>query len=52
MTDYYKSTCSKCKHKELGETDSPCKECIDAFFDDWKKPKRKFGKHFVKGGKK
>ena len=48
MRDYYKEFCSKCKHKELGEIDSPCKECSDAFFDDWKNPKRKFGKYFVK----
>lgn len=45
--DYYE-ICSKCKHKDVDEHNSPCKECINAFFDDWKNPKRKFGKYFVK----
>ena len=49
MRDYYKTLCSKCKYKDIDEHDFPCKECIDAFFDDWKNPKRKFGKYFVKG---
>ena len=47
MSDYYE-ICSKCKHKDIDEHNSPCKECINAFFDDWKNPKRKFGKYFVK----
>lgn len=42
QVDYYKKYCSKCKHKELGETDSPCKECTDKFFDDWRNPNRTF----------
>lgn len=42
MKDYYEKYCSKCKHKELGETDSPCKECIDKFFDDCRNPNRTF----------
>ena len=48
MRDYIKEVCSKCKYKDVNEQDSPCKECFDAFFDDWKNPKRKFGKYFVK----
>ena len=48
MRDYYEEFCSKCKHKDVDEHDSPCKECSDAFFDDWRNPKRKFGKYFVK----
>ena len=50
--DYYKEFCSKCKHKDVDEHDSPCKECSDVFFDDWKNPKRKFGKYFERGNKK
>lgn len=50
MRDYYK-ICSKCKHKDVDEHDLPCKECIDAFFNDWKNPKRKLGKYFEKGNK-
>lgn len=46
MRDYYKEFCSKCKHKDVDEHDSPCKECVGAFFNDWKNPKRKFGKYF------
>lgn len=46
MADYYKEFCSKCKYEEVNVHDSPCKECIDTFFDDWKNPKRKFGKYF------
>ena len=48
MSDYHKEFCNKCKHKDVDEHDYPCKECIDAFFDDWRNPKRKFGKYFVK----
>ena len=51
MRDYYKEFCSKCKHKDVGEHDSPCKECTDAFFDDWKNPKRTF-KYFERRNKK
>ena len=40
--DYYEKYCSKCKHRDLGETDSPCKECVDKFFNDWKNPDRTF----------
>lgn len=47
MRDYYEETCSKCKYKDVDAYDSPCKECADAFFDDWKNPKRKFGKYFT-----
>lgn len=43
--------CSKCKYRDVDEHDPPCKECIYAFFDDWKNHKRKFGKHFEKGNK-
>lgn len=50
MNDHSK-ICSKCKHKDVDEHDPPCKECIYAFFDDWKNHKRKFGKNFVKGNK-
>jgi len=46
MIDYYKEFCSKCKYKDVDEHNSPCKECTDTFFDDWKNPKRKFGKYF------
>lgn len=52
MRDYYKEFCSKCKHKDVGEQDSPCKECCDAFFDDRKNPKRKLGKYFERRNKK
>ena len=48
MRVYNKEVCSNCKHKDVDVADSPCKECFDAFFDDWKNPKRKFGKYFVK----
>lgn len=41
MIDHYENTCSKCKYKEVDEHDSPCKDCVKAFFDDWKNPKRK-----------
>lgn len=51
MRDYHKEFCSKCKHKNIDEHNSPCKECIDAYFTDWKNPNRKFGKYYVKGGK-
>lgn len=47
MRDHSK-ICSKCKYKDTNEHDPPCKECINAFFDDWKNPKRKFGKCFSK----
>lgn len=40
--------CSKCKYEDINELDSPCIECFEAFFDDWKNPKRKFGKYFSK----
>lgn len=50
MRDYSK-ICGMCKHKDVDEHDPPCKECIDAFFGDWKNSKRKFGKHFEKGNK-
>lgn len=46
MRDYYKENCSKCKYKDVDEHDYSCKECTDAFFDDWKSTKRKFGKYF------
>lgn len=49
QVDYYEKYCSKCKHKDVSETDSPCKECTDKFFDDWRNPDRKFGKYFEKG---
>lgn len=42
QVDYYEKYCSKCKHKELSEADSPCKECIDNFFNDWRNPDRTF----------
>lgn len=32
MIDYYKKYCSKCIHKDVPETDTPCKECTDEFF--------------------
>ena len=51
MIDHYKEKCSKCKYKDVNELDSPCKECIDAFYNDWRNPKRKFGKYFSKGDK-
>ena len=46
--DCYEKYCSKCKHKEVDEHDSPCKECIDQFFKDrtfihFEKAKRKKG---------
>lgn len=54
MRDYSK-ICNMCKYRDVDELFSPCKECIDAFFDDWKNPKRKLGKYFekndVKGNK-
>ena len=31
MSDNYKY-CSKCIHRDLLETDEPCKACIDEFF--------------------
>ena len=52
MTDYYKEFCSKCKYKDVDEHNSPCKECTDTFFDDWKNTKRKFGKYFEKINKR
>ena len=51
MRDYYKEFCSKCKYKDVDAYDYPCKECADTFFDNWRNPKRKFGKYFVKGDK-
>lgn len=51
MRDYYEEVCSKCKYKDVDEHDSPCKECIDTFFDDWKNPKRTF-KYFERRNKK
>ena len=50
MRDHSK-ICSKCKYKDTNEHDPPCKECINAFFDDWKNPKRKFGKYFERRNK-
>ena len=47
--DYYEKYCSKCENKNVDEHDFPCKKCIDMFFDDWKNPKRKFGKYFERG---
>ena len=38
----YEKYCSKCKHRDIGEMDSPCKECTDKFFDDWRNPDRTF----------
>lgn len=52
MRDYYKEVCSKCKHKDVNEQNSPCKKCIRAFFDDWRNPKRKLGKYFERRNKK
>ena len=52
MRDHYKKFCSKCKYKDVDEHDPPCKECANAFFDDWNNPKRKFGKYFERRGKK
>lgn len=52
MRDYYKEFCSKCKYKDVNAYDFPCKECVDAFFDDWKSTKRKFGKYFKRGIKR
>ena len=36
MSDDFKY-CSKCIHRDLLETDEPCKACIDEFFksDGW-----------------
>lgn len=50
MNDYSK-ICGMCKYRDVDEHDPPCKECIDAFFDDFSNHKRKFGKNFVKGNK-
>ncbi len=50
MRDDYEGFCSECKYKDVDEHDSPCKECIDAFFDDWKNPKRNFGKYLERHG--
>ena len=52
MKDYNKVVCSKCKHKDVDEHDFPCKVCIRVFFDDWKNPKRKFGKYFERRNEK
>lgn len=51
MRDYYKEYCSKCKYKDVDAYDFPCKECADTFFDNWRNPKRKFGKYFKKENK-
>lgn len=42
MIDDYEKYCSKCIHKNVSETEEPCKECIDTFFKNCFMPDRTF----------